>query len=98
MHAGRRMKTIRSKSPPRPPASLAALARKFEATHQLVVQLAEWIRYRPDLHRKDVLRLTGWSESTLYRRVKAKLFPEPDLATGRPRWKLADVIEQVPTA
>ena len=80
---------------PKPKLSpMAALAEQLAEMQRLVEELAQLIRYKPDLYLKDVLRLTGWSKSTLYRKLEAKLFPQPDTATGRPRWRMADILEK----
>jgi predicted DNA-binding transcriptional regulator AlpA len=47
------------------------------------------------VHRKDVLRMTGWSDSTLRRRISQGLFPLPqtDPANGRPFWLISDLAQ-----
>ena len=38
------------------------------------------------IHKREVMRLTGWSAVTLYRRTKAGEFPEPRRDGNRAVW------------
>ena len=55
-----------------------------------VAELRELIANRPRLHRKDVMRRYGFSESTLHRRLRKCWFPAPR-RFGGPLWRLADL-------
>lgn len=49
-------------------------------------QLRELLEATPRLHRKDVARLLGISQSTLTLRMKRRDFPRPIYDAGRPKW------------
>lgn len=59
----------------------------LEQLHAEVSRLRELVEGTPLLHRKDVERLLGVSQSTLTRRLKRRDFPKPTYDAGRPKWR-----------